>query len=171
MAFARGRAASAARQTIQAVRRLCSANARWDLEVRPRDPAGVQGERIAAGYLAAAGYLIVAQNERNVGGELDLVAVESVRRRPWSRPRRTVVFVEVKSWTRPDPSGSPADAVDQAKQLAVTRAALVYLRSKRLLESPVRFDVIAVILEGKGGRPEVRHFKAAFESPRQWEMF
>ena len=80
------------------------------------------------------------------GTEIDLIAKEG----------DCVVFAEVK-YRSSTSLGRPEEAVDQRKQRRICRAALYYLTTHGLLESPVRFDVIAVLGE------EITHFEHAFE--------
>ena len=116
-------------------------------------PLGECGENAAAKYLRRRGLKIVARRSRSRIGELDLVAVEG----------RTVVFVEVKT-RRPDAKGSAAEAVDERKQQQLTRAALAFLKAKGLLEYPSRFDVVAVTWPSSSRRPQIEHFRNAFEA-------
>ena len=103
---------------------------------------------------------MVAHGQREAMGELDLVAVDG----------RTIVFVEVKTRAKLA-SGHPADAVDQEKQHRLTRSALSYLKRHDLLESPARFDVISIVWSSDASRPEIEHFKNAFEPVGNWQMF
>ena len=129
---------------------------------RWRRPAtlGQRGEAEAARYLKSKGYAIVARSDRQRHGEMDLVAVDD----------QTVVFVEVKT-RRSHEAGHPAEAVDQQKQRRLTQLALGYLKQHGLLESPARFDVVAVTWPDDGGRPTIEHFPHAFEAVGRWQMF
>lgn len=115
-------------------------------------PLGARGELAAARFLRRLGYRIVARNQREWRGELDLVAVD----------RRTVVFVEVKSRRSAD-TEHPAEAVTLAKQRRVSRAALSFMKRHHLLSYPARFDVVAVIWPTDQRLPQIEHFIAAFE--------
>jgi len=115
----------------------------------PGKELGKQGERLAAEYLARAGYKIVARNYRSRLGELDLVAEE----------QGVVVFVEVK--TRRDGAAvSPFEAVTRAKRRQIARVALDYLARHCQGERATRFDVVAVTLVG--GEPRIELMKNAF---------
>lgn len=122
------------------------------LRLAPRS-LGERGERAAAKHLEALGYTIVARGHRDRVGEIDLIAVDG----------RTVVFVEVKTRTR-TARGSPEDAVDDEKRRRLTRAALAYLKKKKLLQQATRFDVVAVVWPDERSRPEITHYRAAFEA-------
>ena len=116
-------------------------------------PIGTRGERLAERWLLCRGYLILERNCRTRYSELDLVAVDE----------RTVVFVEVK--TRSGlAAGSPVEAVDDEKQLRLSRAAVAYLRKHQLKQVAVRFDVIAVDFAAGGDQPRLVHYRSAFES-------
>lgn len=114
---------------------------------------GRRGEEAAARHLAALGYRILERGLRQRAGELDLVALDG----------RTVVFVEVKTRQAAD-HGSPADAVDVRKQTRLTRAALAYLKRRRLLEHPARFDVVSIVWPADDAEPSIRHLRNAFEA-------
>ncbi len=110
---------------------------------------GARGERLAARYLKRQGLRVLARNVRAGGGELDLIA----------RDGETLVFVEVKTRR----GGDPAEAVTPAKQEKLTRAALAFQKRHQLLETPCRFDVVAIVWdESKGGPPQIQHLRDAF---------
>ena len=67
------------------------------------------------------------------------------------------MFVEVKARTSPR-FGAPAEAVTPAKMRSIVRVAMGYLQANRLLDSPTRFDVIAI--DGMG----LRHIRGAFDA-------
>ncbi|MEX2114541.1 MAG: YraN family protein [Pirellulales bacterium] len=121
---------------------------------------GERGERAAAGYLRRQGYKIVGRGERDLFGELDLVAVDD----------RTVVFVEVKTRTSHD-AGHPAAAVGPEKQKRLTRLALAYLKRHDLLECKARFDVLAITWPANARQPTIDHIKNAFEAVGRGQMF
>ena len=119
---------------------------RWyeELPWRKRVPLGRRGEQIAARYLRRSGYLIIARNYRAAGAEIDLIAIED----------KTVVFVEVKARAGTD-LGRPEEAVDERKQERIRRAAQVYATRHRVLEVPMRFDVVAITGAGRHRRLEL----------------
>ena len=121
---------------------------------------GQRGEAAAESFLKRLGYVILARGERDGLGELDLVAVDG----------RTVVFVEVKTRKSLD-KGHPSDAVDEGKQRRITRLALAYLKRHNLLEYKARFDIVAVVWPNDAKKPQIEHFKSAFEPTGQWQMF
>lgn len=123
-------------------------------------PLGRRGEDVAARHLQSLGFRIVERGYRRPSGEIDLVALDG----------RTIVFVEVKT-RRSNRRGSPAEAVDRKKQVRLTRAAAAYLKRRRLLDQPARFDVVSVVWTTDDAEPEVRHFRAAFDAVGSNSMF
>jgi len=121
--------------------------------VRLAPPLGPRGERAAERYLRHLGWSILARNARDDLGEIDLVALDG----------RIVVFVEVKTRQAGDP-GQVAEAVDAPKQRRLTRLALAWLKRRGLLEYPARFDVVAVSWPTGSRRPDLQHYRNAFEA-------
>ncbi len=122
---------------------------------------GPAGERAAARYLQQLGYRILARGHRQRLGEIDLIALDG----NW------LVFVEVKTW-RCDAAGDPSEAVDRSKQEKLTRAALIYLKQRGLLDQPARFDVVSIVWPDKVKQPPaIRHFKNAFEAVGRGQMY
>jgi putative endonuclease len=112
-----------------------------------RKLAGSQGEQAAYDFLIAKGYVCRERNFRLRGGEIDLIMDDGAY----------LVFVEVK-FRRSLDYGAPEEAVTAAKIKRMTKAALTYIVQNRLADRGVRFDVIAVDLEG------VHHLPNAFET-------
>jgi putative endonuclease len=112
-----------------------------------RQRIGIWGERIAAEYLSAQGYLILARNVRTPHGEIDILA----------RREQLLVFIEVKTRTTKG-FGYPEEAVTARKQAHMLAAAEDYLQSHPEAVEAWQFDVIAV--EGKSGsQPRITHFE------------
>lgn len=103
------------------------------------------GENKAVKYLTDKGYEIIETNYKNKLGEIDIIAKDDTR----------IVFVEVKARATAK-YGYPREAVNEYKQRKIRMVAESYLKSKRLLNSYIRFDVIE-ILAGK-----ITHLIAAF---------
>ena len=110
---------------------------------------GRSGEDRAATYLADQGYVVLERNYRAPHGEIDLIAMEN----------GMVVFVEVKTRTT-NAYGAPELAVNPRKQEHMVRAALGYLKFKKLHQMPCRFDVVAISGE------QVELIRNAFEMDR-----
>lgn len=113
---------------------------------------GNKGERLAARFLKRQGYKILVRQARNRFGEIDLIALDGC----------TIVFVEVKT-RGSHKAGHPAEAVDRRKQQQLTKAALAWLKTKRLTDRSCRFDVVAITL-GNEGDPLIEHIQNAFEA-------
>jgi putative endonuclease len=101
--------------------------------------SGHIAEADACRFLRAHGYEIVLRNWHTARGEIDIVA----------RDGSTLVFVEVKSRSRPD-FGGPEAAVHPAKQRRLIAAARAFL-SKTRCRLPARFDVVTFL----GGEPRL----------------
>ncbi|QDU36728.1 hypothetical protein Mal4_10240 [Maioricimonas rarisocia] len=120
---------------------------------------GDRGERAAVRYLKRQGYRILARQSRSRIGELDIIAMDGP----------TIVFIEVKTRSS-HAAGHPAEAVTSTKQRQITRAALQWLRARRLLERPARFDVVAITWK-PGSAPEIAHIRNAFPATGFGQMF
>ena len=94
---------------------------------------GRWGEQAARDYLSAMGLHIVASNVRTAYGEIDVLA----------RQGDMLVFCEVKT-RRTNTFGYPEVAVTPKKQEHMRNAALDYLQTNDLLDSPWRIDVLAI---------------------------
>lgn len=116
---------------------------------------GRQGEDAAVVFLEAKGLRVMDRNYRFGREEVDVVAFEPTPENDGG----TIVFVEVKARSA-DGFGTPEAAVDGAKQKAIMRVAEAYLHERKLIPSPVRFDVVAVRF-GRG-EAEIEHFENAF---------
>jgi putative endonuclease len=116
----------------------------------PRAALGSAGERLAAGWLEARGYRVVARNWRCAYGELDIIAEE----------QGELVFVEVKT-RRGAAYGVPEEAITANKRAHLIAAAQSYLAENQCEAHPYRIDVIAVQLDGRGQLTDVRHYRSA----------
>lgn len=94
---------------------------------------GRKGEKLAIAYLKSKGFKILAQNQRNRFGEIDIIA----------KDHGILVFVEVKTRTTTS-FGNPIQAVDATKQNRLRNLALRYIAEKGLADQQVRFDVLCV---------------------------
>jgi putative endonuclease len=116
-----------------------------------RHALGVLGEELAARHLERLGYAIVTRRHRTRFGEIDLIA----------RDAGVLVFVEVKA-RRAGPT-SPYAAIDATKQAQVRRMGAAYLHDQRPpFSDEVRFDAIAVTVDGSGRLVALEHLEAAF---------
>ena len=104
-----------------------------------RKSSGRDAEDAAARHLRSRGYKILERNYATVLGEIDIVALDG----------EVVCFVEVRSRTAEE-FGSALELLTVAKQRRVTRAALAYMKAKRLEGAEVRFDFAAVEPQADG---------------------
>ncbi|MEZ0396911.1 MAG: YraN family protein [Anaerolineales bacterium] len=115
-----------------------------------RQRLGRRGEVIAAAYLQARGYTILARNLRCGRGEIDLVATRD----------GLLVFVEVR--TRSSAAfAHPEETVTRRKQARLLAAAEAYLQEHPESPETWQFDLIAI--EGHPDRqPVITHFENVF---------
>ncbi|MBI1336434.1 MAG: YraN family protein [Phycisphaera sp.] len=123
--------------------------------LRGKDNPGRRGETLAAQFLIAHGYRVLARNLRNRFGEIDLIA-----RVP---DGCTVVIIEVKTAEAPDAFHAAELRVNRDKQRRLTHLACQVTRRYHLEDCPIRFDVIGVDLS-KTGDDRIHHIPGAFES-------
>ncbi len=123
----------------------------------PRQKTGRRGEDLAADFLRARGYQILARNYRFCRSELDLVcylhAVEETG-------MGELVIVEVKARNTRS-YGFPEEAVNRQKQRNLIRGARAFVREKRMERTRCRFDVISI--ENVDGNVRIQHLKDAFD--------
>ncbi len=113
---------------------------------------GALGEALAAQYLAAHGYTIVARNFRTRYGEIDLIAQKD----------GFVAFVEVKLRANAR-YGAPYEAVNAVKQRKILAAAQAWLLEHPDSGQP-RFDIVELLFPAGAARPLVRHWENAFDA-------
>ena len=121
----------------------------------PHLEIGLRGEREALFELRREGYTIVARRWKTpkLRGDVDLIG--------WERDQ--LCFVEVKTRARRDRMTPAETAVDREKQTMLRRMAGAYLRgfpADKRNGVVIRFDVVAVYLEGK--QTEFELFRNAF---------
>jgi putative endonuclease len=117
--------------------------------MRNRRAEGAGFEDLACSYLRGKGYKILDRNVYRMRKELDVVALD----------RGTVVFVEVKG-RRSSRFGLPAEAMGRTKRRRLVEAARAYIKDKRLMDRPCRFDFVAITFES--GKPKISHIENAF---------
>jgi putative endonuclease len=111
---------------------------------------GKLGENVACQELERRGYAILATRYRTRFGEIDIVAEEA----------GVLVFVEVKA-RRTMRYGSAAESIPAWKRRRIGAMALDYLAWSNRMNSPCRFDVVAIDGIGTGDRT-VRVIEDAF---------
>jgi putative endonuclease len=109
------------------------------------------GELLAVDFLRRLGYEIVETKYKFRDlGEIDIIA----------RDGEVLVFCEVKARTS-DRYGGPEYALTKKKQQQVRYLAKGYLYECGIDEQEVRFDVVAIMYDGRC--PKIDYFKNAFD--------
>ena len=111
---------------------------------------GRRGESAAARYLEMMEFEILDRNWECPAGEADIVALDG----------DYLVFCEVKTRTNLN-KGLPCEAVGRKKRQRYELIAAWYLRSHDIVEMPVRFDVIDLLVASEN-RALIRHIRDAF---------
>lgn len=119
-----------------------------------RQHLGRLGEDLALEHLERLGYRKLARNHRTRFGELDLIVCDHA----------TIVFVEVKTRRVGASAGSALESVPPRKQRQVRGMAAAWLveSSDRPRSVELRFDVVAVTVDGGGRLVRLDHLEAAF---------
>lgn len=117
----------------------------------PTQKTGVYGEELARSFLKKNGFVMIAQNFRFKGGEIDLIAHD----------HQEIYFIEVK--TRKTPLyGSGLEAVTATKQMRFSRAVQLYLlKNPKYHKLPKNLSVIQVDLSQE--EPNITFIPRAFE--------
>lgn len=110
--------------------------------------SGNPGETAAVDFLTQKGFIILEQNWRFKRAEIDIIARENA----------VMVFVEVKSRTRP--LIAPELAVSRRQEQRLADAAGEYMMQHRW-EGEFRFDIVSVYMYGQSPIHLV-HFEDAF---------
>ncbi len=105
---------------------------------------GNNGESLAAEYITEKGYSIIKRNYRIRNAEIDIIAEKD----------DVIAFIEVK-YRKNDALGTPAEAVNAAKQKKIVTAALNFI-AENGDKHDYRFDVCEVTPKG------VNHIENAF---------
>ena len=114
---------------------------------------GKRGELEAYLHLRSLGYTIIAANFRVPydRGEIDLIGWDD----------GILCFIEVKTRTN-EGLAPPVTAVDRSKRRHILSVARRYVRRIPGDRPPCRFDIVSIILEGDGGKPQITVHKGAF---------
>lgn len=114
---------------------------------------GTLGEEAAVAYLIGQGYKVICRNFRaGRMGEIDIIGMD----------KETLCFIEVK--TRSNIMfGTPAQALSRKKQANIIRLAQIYMKNNRCLDTPVRFDVMELMMDRTGKIQDVQLIKNAFQ--------
>ena len=110
---------------------------------------GFDQESAASKFLQEKGYIILARNEHNRFGEIDIICIS---------PDKCLVFTEVKFRTGMA-AGDPLEAVDARKIHKICKASAFYMgKHPELADMQVRYDVIGIYEHDL-----IRHIENAFE--------
>ncbi|WAC00821.1 YraN family protein [Lacinutrix neustonica] len=109
---------------------------------------GKKGEQLAVDFLIKNGYDIVARNYRFDKAEVDIIA----------KLEETLAIIEVKTRSTID-FGNPQDFVKPKQIQRLVKAVDAYVNLNGL-EVDVRFDIIAIVKEGKTFT--IEHLENAF---------
>jgi putative endonuclease len=113
---------------------------------------GEEGEKLAADLLSKKGYEILKRNYRFGKGEIDIVAED--------KEKDFLVFVEVKT-RRNLEYGEPEYAITKSKIRQLKKLAAAYLSENEIEDKDCRFDVVAILFQGKR-KPIINHYEEAF---------
>ncbi len=97
---------------------------------------GQEGESAAIDFLKKKSYRILEKNFRSKLGEIDIIAEQN----------GVIIFIEVKARSNHE-FGHPFTALTPAKQKKIIQTAQGFLAQKRIVNKPVRFDVVALTAE------------------------
>jgi putative endonuclease len=101
---------------------------------------GTAAEQASLNFLREQGLQLVHTNYHCRMGEIDLIM----------RDGEFLVFTEVRMRNHSD-FGQGLDSVTHAKQRKITKTALHFLQTRRLLDTcPCRFDIVSVTLGQQG---------------------
>lgn len=111
---------------------------------------GKIGENLACMYLQKNKYTIIDRNFRCRQGEIDIIACDE---------KKELVFIEVK--TRSNLKyGLPSESVVKMKKNHIIGSAKYYNYKNKIENTPIRFDVIEVLLNNSYYK--INHIKDAF---------
>lgn len=109
---------------------------------------GKKGEQLAVDHLLKNGYEIVERNYRFEKAEVDIIA----------RSNDTLAIIEVKTRSSAD-FGNPQDFVKPKQIKNLVKAVDAYVNDNAL-DVEVRFDIVAIVKQGKGF--DIEHLEDAF---------
>lgn len=109
---------------------------------------GKKGEQLAVDFLLENSYKIIARNYRFDKAEVDIIA----------QIKDTLAIIEVKTRTNAD-FGNPQDFLKPKQIQRIVKAVDEYVLVNQL-DVEVRFDIIAIVKEGK--QFKIEHLENAF---------
>ena len=108
---------------------------------------GRRGEKVAVDFIKKKGYKIVAKNEEDKYGEIDIIALKS----------KKLVFIEVRSKTGKD-YGLPEETIGYYKKKKLINNAKRYV-NKNKVKIPYQIDVIGIVFNKNGEVIRKKHYK------------
>ena len=111
---------------------------------------GKLGEDLACKLVRDKGYEIIERNYSYKKGEIDIIA----------KDKEYLVFIEVKTRKNLE-YGDPEYGVTKNKIKQVQKIATAYLYEKEINDVDIRFDVVAILIEGNNN-PIINHIENAF---------
>ncbi len=118
---------------------------------KERIALGKLGEIIALRFLKKKGYKILEKNFSSPLGEIDIIAQD----------KEVICFIEVK--TRGSTAfGLPEEGITSQKRKHLTRIAQFYLKRWGLTNKNCRFDVVSILINKSGRKPQIRLIQDAF---------
>lgn len=118
---------------------------------KERIALGKLGEGIATRFLKRKGYRILEKNFSSPLGEIDIIA----------RDKDMICFIEVKT-RRSTAFGLPEEGVIERKRGHLVRIAQFYLKGRGLIDRNCRFDVISILIDKNGNKPQIQLIQDAF---------
>ncbi|MCH8568409.1 MAG: YraN family protein [Balneolales bacterium] len=112
---------------------------------------GKKGEDIAVRWLEEQEIRILERNYHFEKAEVDIIAYNG----------RQIIFIEVKTRSS-NQFAEPEDAVTKEKKASLYKAAGAWLYERKMEGSPIRFDIISVVLPKSTGTPEIKLFEGVF---------
>jgi putative endonuclease len=120
---------------------------------------GNLGEQIAANYFKARGWEILEMNFENKQG-YRLGEIDVIVRDP---KNNEIIFAEVKTrQSGTSNSETPELAISRAKYRKLSKIISNYLRKNNLLDYNYRLDAIAIELDMKTRKANLRHLKCIY---------
>jgi putative endonuclease len=118
-----------------------------------RKASGAAAEQAAASLLERLGHRVLARNLRLGHLEIDVLSTDP--------SDGALVLTEVKGRRRG--RHAPELRVDRRKRMHLETAARMLLRRPEFRRRPIRFDVVAVLLDAEGRPEALRHVPRAFD--------
>jgi putative endonuclease len=116
-----------------------------------KSEVGKLGENFACQYLKSKKYKIIERNYRQKYGELDIVALS---------PEKTLVFVEVKTVTGPEPAISPEEQITKTKLDKLQRIAQIYANGPgKDFSAKMGWRIDLVAITQNRGEALIKHYK------------